>query len=289
MMLPFWPQSEGEDPDAGRFDRYIAEGKSIFRLVPLDESDLAVYPDSPTRNPQRFKEFQALTAPLPLAAFFNDDSEAVLDYRDGTYVFRTSFRKSLRRPTEFAMPGWSADHGAFPAFPWSPRPVVGFCGQMDDFGIRRSALDALEADGRISTGFIRREHFWGGRFAGVQDVRKVRREFLDNMAGSGYVLCARGGGNFSYRIYEVMSCGRIPLFVDTDCVLPYEFLVGWRNLFPTVDLADVKNIGDVLLGFHSGLGPCGFQARQAEMRRLWEKWISPLGFFSNFHRHFPEE
>jgi hypothetical protein len=36
------------------------------------------------------------------------------------------------------------------------------------------------------------------------------------------------------------------------------------------------------------VGPDGFAARQAEMRRLWEEWISPAGFFSNFHRHFKE-
>jgi hypothetical protein len=139
--------------------------------------------------------------------------------------------------------------------------------------------------------FIRRNQFWGGWIASGRrsDIgSRVRHEFVSNMEGSDYVLCARGGGNFSYRIYEAMSCGRIPLLVDTDCVLPFDFLVEWGALFPVVNKADIKDIGDILLDFHGRLGPDGFAARQAEMRRLWEEWISPAGFFSNFHRHFKE-
>ncbi len=290
MLLPFWGQrKDPADPDADRFDQWIAKGKDIFRMTSLMGADIAVYPAPPTRDPALFREFQEMTFPKPLVAFFNDDSDEVLEYREGTTVFRTSFNRSTRRPSEFALPGWSMDCGVLPPQPFLHAPTVGFCGQVYPLDVRKAALDILEDDGRMPTLFVRRGQFWGGWIAsGRRDEigQRVRREFMDNMAASDYVLCARGGGNFSYRLYETMMCGRIPLLVDTDCVLPYESQVDWRGLFPTVDKADIPRIGDVLLEFHGNLGPKGFAERQREMRRLWEEWISPVGFFSNIHRHF---
>jgi len=290
MLIPFWgQQKEAGDPDADRFDQYIAKGSEIFRIESLLGADLAVYPAPPTRNPAAFREFQEMTFPKPLAVFFNDDSDEILEYREGTTVFRTSFYRSTRRPTEFAVPGWSMDHGKFIERPWAPIPTVGFCGQVYPLDVRKAALDVLDADPRIAKRFIRRNQFWGGWIASGRpgDVGKqVRNEFLANIIDSDYILCARGGGNFSYRIYETMMSGRIPLLVDTDCVLPYEAEVEWRKLFPTVDKANIPQIGNALLDYHQGIGPRHFEERQREMRRLWEEWISPVGFFSNFHKHF---
>jgi hypothetical protein len=290
MLVPFWgQQKEAGDPDADRFDQYIAEGNGFFQMAPLQDADIAVYPASPTHDPAAFRKFQEMTVPKPLVAFFNDDSDAVLEYRSGTMVFRTSFYKSTQRPTEFAIPGWSSDHGTLPARQWAPSPTVSFCGQVYPLDVRKAALDVLESDQRIAKRFIRRNQFWGGWIASgrrAETGQQVRREFLQNMADGDYILCARGGGNFSYRIYEAMMCGRIPLLVNTDCVLPYDFMVEWSRLFPIVDKADIPHIGDRLLAFHQSLSPEAFAARQRMMRMLWEEWISPTGFFSNLHRHF---
>lgn len=290
MMIPFWgQQKEAGDPDVDRFDRYVVDAPRIFQMDSLQGADIAVYPASPTHDPAVFMEFQEMTFPKPLAVFFNDDSDQVLDYREGTKVFRTSFYKSTQRPSEFALPAWSMDRGALPPRIWRPDPTVGFCGQIYPLDVRKAALDVLEQDHRLANLFVRRDKFWGGWIASGRrsDVgRQMRQEFLANMAGSDYVLCARGGGNFSFRIYETMACGRIPLLVDTDCVLPFDFLIDWGKLFPIVKKADIPRIGDLLLEFHNGLGPESFAERQREMRRLWEEWISPTGFFTNFHRHF---
>lgn len=291
ILLPFWEyaKSVGE-PDADKFDKYIKEGPGIFQMAPLQDADLAVYPASPTSDPAAFKRFQNMTAPKPLIAFFNDDSDAVLDYREGTTVFRTSFYKSRQRPTEFALPGWSADCGAFAARPWNPSPTVSFCGQhVRPHDVRGASLDILDRDPRVATRFIRRNAFWGGWIDSGRKPeigRQLRREFLGNIEGGDYVLCARGGGNFSYRLYETLMCGRIPLFIDTDSVLPYDFLVEWGRLFPVVDKADIPRIGDKLLAFHQSLSPEAFVARQGMMRALWDEWLSPVGFFSNLHKHF---
>lgn len=86
-----------------------------------------------------------------------------------------------------------------------------------------------------------------------------------------------------------MMCGRIPLLVDTDCVLPYDFIIDWGKLFPIVKKADILHIGDLLLEFHHSFSGNQFAERQQEIRKMWEDWISPKGFFSNLHKHFAKE
>ncbi len=290
IMLPFWGQEkEIGDPDADRFDKYIANGHEIFQMESLVGADLAIYPASPTMNPKAFRAFQEMTFPKHLVVFFNDDSDETLEYRDDTTIFRTSFYKSSKKPREFAIPGWSMDYGQFPIRQWSSIPTIGFCGQVYPLDVRKAALDVFDSDPRISKNFVRRDKFWGGWIAGgrkEETGKQVRREFLNNMENSDYILCARGGGNFSYRIYETMMGGRIPVLVNTDCVLPYDFIVNWNEFFPIIDKSDIPNIGNLLLDFHHSLSPEEFMERQNKLRKLWEEWISPLGFFSNMYRHF---
>jgi hypothetical protein len=290
MLLPFWSQAAPaeNDPDAGRFDSYVRNGDSLFSMVPVEEADIVVYPSPPLPNRLPFEEFQMVTGDKPLAVFFNSDVDSTVSGRAGTFVFRTSFYRSSRLAQEFALPAWSADPGAFPPRKWVSRPTVGFCGVPDRFGIRESGMCALESCPDVVTRFIRRCSFWGV-WAGKTGNQHLleRREFLSNMGDSDYVLCARGGGNFSYRLYETMACGRIPLLIDTDCVLPYDFLIDWSAMFPIVPASDIKNIGSRLLEFHNAFGdhPEAFEERQILIRKMWEEYISPLGFFTNLHRH----
>jgi hypothetical protein len=102
---------------------------------------------------------------------------------------------------------------------------------------------------------------------------------------SDYTLCVRGVGNFSYRLYETLSCGRIPVFVDTDCVLPYDSVIRWKDYCVYLDESEVAVIGERIAEFHRELSPSRFEGLQRDCRKLWEDYISPAGFFRNFHRH----
>jgi hypothetical protein len=141
----------------------------------------------------------------------------------------------------------------------------------------------------VDTNIVLRDAFWAGMTASSQpdDVHRVRREYVQNIADSDYVLCARGAGNFSYRLYETLSCGRIPVFIDTDCVLPLESLIDWKQYCVWVDEWDLSRIGDRVAGFHASLTPAEFVERQRACRRLWETHLAPQGFFAHLHEHFP--
>jgi hypothetical protein len=314
MLSPFWGKNPEDpaDPNSGRFDRYLEVGPTLFDLVPLDRAKLAVFPCEWRRalaaDAERFVNEAGRLGTRTAVFIGSDDHEDVL-YDDAT-VFQTSLYRSSQRENEFAQPAWSEDFisahlgGRLPTRRKRPKPVVGFCGlaprrrellprlraHSSHTLVRARALRFLRRHHGVETNFVERRRFLGGAISrgevNFATMQRVRREYVQNIVDSDYVVCTRGAGNFSYRLYETLSCGRIPVLVDTDCVLPYDFLVNWREHCVWVEEDDLPQIGERVLEFHEGLGEKDFVELQHHCRRFWEQYISPEGFFSNFHRHF---
>jgi hypothetical protein len=151
----------------------------------------------------------------------------------------------------------------------------------EDRYVRWRALRELEAQDAVDTAFLRREDFGGGAVFPELDVERwqaARLEFVASVRANDYVLCARGGGNWSYRLYETLCLGRIPVFVDTDCVLPWDEEVDWPSHGVWLDRRDLGSLGERIAAFHEALSPDAFVALQRRNRALWEEWLSPLGF-----------
>lgn len=169
------------------------------------------------------------------------------------------------------------------------------CGKVAPFrglepkASRRKALTALEGAGHIDTNFIYRKEFFASAFSGnisVYDLMKARYDYVDNIISSDYTICVRGTGNFSYRLYETLCCGRIPIFINTDCVLPYESELDWKTFSVWVEEKDMHRLPEILMDFHSALSPDDFMEMQTKCRHIWCEWLSPDGFYKNLYRHF---
>jgi len=293
-------------------------------VFPMTCRQLFAQPDG-LELAQRFDE-QAKDAGKPCVFFYDgaDTSHQPFPIQDAV-VMRGSIYRSRRGASEFALPGFHDDltkytGGELPIRHRSERPVVSFCGALirenppsnalararrvggdvrrawwrahgrheEDLWIRAKAVDALEAQDEVATSFVLRGAGGGGAWdqSDGELWQNVRREYVDNMVESDYTLCARGDGNWSFRFYESLSLGRIPVFVDSDCVLPYEFLLDWREYVVWISRKDVPKIGERVAEFHEQLSDQEFVDLQHDCRRLWEEWLSPQGFFRNFHRHF---
>lgn len=257
-----------------------------------------------------------------IVIFYWNDSDAYVEI-DNSVVFRTSLNRSTRRANEFAMPAWSEDFverycGSTLPIRWKgPKPVVGFCGfsaplelpilsrvkgaarsvakavgvvdRKPGYVLRGEALRRLSASSLVVTNLLVRTKFHGGTLTadadGVSPIQS-RREYVENMLGSDYILCIRGGGNFSYRLYETLSCGRIPVFVDTDSVLPFDDEIDWKRYSVWLTEEEIPTIADRVAEFHSRMGEDDFVELQRELRRLWEDKLSPMGYFTHLHAHF---
>jgi hypothetical protein len=306
-----------------RFFEMVPLREADFAILPVAwENALG---DEQAKNlALRFAE-AARQAGKRVVVFFWSDSDEPVPI-ENAFVFRTSFYRTKRKVNEFAQPSWSEDFvqrylgSQLPLRPKREKPRVGFCGYAGPQGlsarhrvagalswglrslgisktvpnqgakIRAKAMRILSRSPMVETNFVVRDAFLGGGVAGgklhYETLHRARRAYVQNMVDSDYVLCARGAGNFSYRLYETLSCGRIPLFIDSDCVLPYDWLIDWKQHSVWVDASDLGEVAKRVAAFHEALSPQAFRDLQVACRKLWDDWLSPEAFFANFHRHF---
>src|SRR5690606_22065561 len=96
---------------------------------------------------------------------------------------------------------------------------------------RFEIIQRLAKSELIKTDFIIRNSYLGGaKGAAFSEREKLRQEYFENLVANPYTLCVRGVGNFSYRFYEALSVGRIPVLVDTECVLPFDEIIEWDKI-----------------------------------------------------------
>lgn len=266
---------------------------------------------------------KAQTAGKQVVVFFAGDCSDEKIPVKNALIFRESLYRSAKKATDFAIPAFNEDivehyFGGQITIREKPiKPTVGFCGYAKKtpfiketlknvvyhsvmltvhgnmgvppskgHSLRSQALDTLSKSQIVDTNFSKREGLVFLNEADMELKKKLRMEFLQNMIGSDYVLCCRGAGNFSFRFNEALCCGRIPILINTDCVLPYDFVIDWKKYCVWVDEKEIPLIAEKVAEFHNNLSPQDFVDLQHECRKLWKQWICPEGFFANFYRHF---
>lgn len=173
------------------------------------------------------------------------------------------------------------------------RPIASWStGAVDrtaTYEARRRAVRALRQSKAVETHIDLRRDKWGGFGSfrlpdGTLDLARIsasHREYVDNMLNSDYVLCTRGDGNYSLRFYEALAAGRIPVLIDTDCVLPYDHIIDYKEFCVWVEYKNVKKTAEAVERFHGSLSPCQFRNIQMRCREVWVEYLSPTGFFRN--------
>ena len=290
--------------DNSRYYRLYEEAPKRWKATSADEADLLVYP-YPYSDSDEVSEAVKLGKSLkkPCILFELSDSVQPCEVSYGL-VCRNSIEKSTIKPCERAFPAFSDDvvaqSDSIPSpITKIPKPSVSFCGfvgspykrlfyrlqnraqKVRGLSLREESMRRLEKDRRITTDFIRRTAFWGGALGrnkkpSPESRLKVRQEYLQNMANSPYVLCLRGAGNFSYRFYETLSMGRIPLFINTDCALPFENSIDWKRHVVWIEEDEISQLADKLLAFHESISESDFLKLQSENRKLWEDYLRPV-------------
>ena len=287
-MLPFpWEDATGDERLRRAAEAFCA------RAAALDRSVFVFYHDDP-----------AVRLPIPNAV-----------------LFAHALHASKRAADEIALPGWIPwpPHRVH-VRPYPDRPVVGFAGKAWPYGFdhgtaaatlsarmrflvggllvrsgindrlrapvsfyhRATAVRRLADDPRIETHFVLRDA------RPAADPEAYRREYFDSIEQTDYTLAVRGMGNFSYRLYEALSYGRIPVFVDTDCVLPLASEIDWRSLCVWIEGRRVRTIADQLLAAHLAMTPEAFEEKQRRCQEVWMTKLTEPGFFSRLHGRLVE-
>jgi hypothetical protein len=145
--------------------------------------------------------------------------------------------------------------------------------------LRFRCLKKIRSSSLITANFIIRKQYRGGALT-KKDRQKTTNEFFDNIKDSDYVLCVRGAGNFSVRLYETLAMGRIPVFVNTDCVLPLDQIVDWKKHMVWVEYNERDSIDKKIIQFHSRLDSAKKNTLFKSNRLLWEDKLRLHSFFN---------
>jgi hypothetical protein len=81
-------------------------------------------------------------------------------------------------------------------------------------------------------------------------VEKDREELFKNItARSKFALCPRGYGPTSYRTYECLQLGTIPVYVYDKKWLPYEDSTRWDEFSISIHESQISKIDDILTAY----------------------------------------
>lgn len=93
----------------------------------------------------------------------------------------------------------------------------------------------------------------------------------------------RGGGNFSVRFYETLAMGRIPILVNTDCLLPLANTIDWKKHCVWVEENDQQLIAQRVFDFHQQHNQTSLEDLMQTNRKLWEDNLRIGSFFKSYY------
>jgi len=101
-------------------------------------------------------------------------------------------------------------------------------------------------------------------------------EYVQTLARSMFVLCPRGKGPSSWRLFETMRMGRVPVVISDDWVAPLG--IDWDSFVVRVAEADVHEIPSLLTGLEAQWAARGQRAHQEwEGRLSYERMFGWIG------------
>lgn len=139
--------------------------------------------------------------------------------------------------------------------------------------LRAQALSALSRSSRVETNFLIRKSYSGNVRTAEKSTEELRHEFVDNIEHTDCTLCQKGDANQSTRVFEVLSMGRVPLIIDTECVFPLENRISYRDFCIFVDNTDIKKTADIIADAYAGMTTEQFEGMQRKAREVYEKYL----------------
>ncbi|MCU0513037.1 MAG: glycosyltransferase family 47 protein [Anaerolineae bacterium] len=195
-----------------------------------------------------------------VAAALRDDRRTftVVQYDDGTVIdvgAVVQLHASPRLPEHLPIPLLCRPHRQ-PWFPPRRRYLASFVGTLRNHPVRRELADLLQ----------NRPDVW------LVDGNHGTRFYVRALLAADIGLCPRGYGTNSYRLYETMQLGRVPLLVGDVDVRPFRRQIAWEQISLSTDSAAAV---PALLAQHSpaALRAMGAAAQQTYWQSLaYQQW-----------------
>jgi len=317
--IPYFPilySNLGGQKDHGFlfWDKNFFCQKPFFDLVSRpEEADFLMFPHNYPlikNNKEYINEMIILSKKYhkKIIVFIYGDSSDNLEIED-VIIFRTSQYKFQKKDNEIIIPPFFDDLSKRKKSflqEKTNQPVIGFCGFVGVGGwqkkikfliksifiyplvyrpgvyFRKRAIKILKKSKLIKTNFILR-NFYSGNLKTIKIPSEIaRNEYVDNILNSDLVLAPKGDGNFSLRFFEALSLNRIPILIDTDCVLPLEDIINYNDCILRINYKKLNNLDKIIFDFYRQLSKKDWENRQNLAREIFEKYLNVNNFYQLF-------
>jgi Exostosin family len=155
----------------------------------------------------------------------------------------------------------------------SPSRLYTFVGAANAHPVRQRIMQLPDTDAVLIDSHAESQAVERGEIPPVPE-EEFRGRYVRALRESAFVLCPRGGGTTSFRLFEAMMLGRVPVIISDQWVPPEG--PDWDSFSVSVEESAVDRIPALLEARREQAAAMGAAARQA-----WVEWFSPQ---AGFHR-----
>ncbi|WP_243370219.1 tetratricopeptide repeat protein [Geotalea sp. SG265] len=194
-------------------------------------------------------------------------------------IFRTSASTFNADPATCVFPYRTEDFSAYLHYDLARIDYhTSFIGFIGSSPIRGPLMDSIIGEKRLVSYLDTCERFYG--HLPVDELPRRRARFLEYMARSLTVLCPRGTGENTFRFFEAMSMGRIPVLVGDGCILPFASDIDYAAFMVRIPEQEVYRAGQLLYEWISQQSSTELLGRCRRARQAWEKYCRFSGINS---------
>ena len=152
-----------------------------------------------------------------------------------------------------------------------PDVLYSFMGMRSSF-VRQKLLSRDHPNGIIvdTTGFS----LFSPHLSTPETVQKRKEEYSDLLGRSKFILCPRGHGLSSYRLFETMRVKRVPVIISDNWVSPDG--PRWEDFAVFVSEKDVLHIAEIIKEEEEAT----WEERSQLARDAWETFFAPDVYFN---------
>jgi hypothetical protein len=147
---------------------------------------------------------------------------------------------------------------------------------------RRRSMRVLARSSAVETDFTVHDFFSSHADTAKLSEEQLDKEFRASIIGADFVLTPKGDGNYSNRFYEVLSAGRIPILIDTECILPKEGELDYSRVILRVPMEDLSRLPAIVASAYARMSDEEFIERQERARALFTDHLRYDSFFNQW-------
>jgi hypothetical protein len=115
----------------------------------------------------------------------------------------------------------------------------------------------------------------------IEDFHKTTEEYEQITQESLFCLCPRGYGKTSYRLYEVIQMGAVPVYISDERWCPFEQYIDWNDFSVVIKPDMIKELPTLLrLIIDSG----EYDKKKENLSKVYNEYFSYEGCFKTIKR-----